>query len=1337
MVWSRFIERPVTDEYARDVLQLPNGDLVVLVRRYNPGTGDNTMELLRFSINGQDCTDLVFNVASTDDFQPFSLANVEGLPNSTATVAVGGYWRSGQQFLGIYLLQPDLSMAIPGPLLYDMFPANPEETPVPTGILQSGENLVVAGYLKKNSLDREAFLLSVRPFTQSGQVDGTLLWARRIRTNASNGTFGNGYRIYGLDKNNAGDLFVAGAAFGINDSFYRAFLLKANPDGMVQWIHLFPGNFGNESADNALAYDLDVTPEGSLLLSGYRPRPDSSDGFFWVGRADANGSLHNCDCFDPLSLQVENYQPEFSVDTSPEPTEIACDGGLAIPACHAFTPSQLFCDQYFPAPICEASFLWQPTNGCGTFAFTNQSTGPLLTYLWQFGDPLNSTSLLANPTFTYYSSGSFNVCLTITSAGCTDTYCEEITVDIQGAPAGLTCPDDAMLEVDPGACENSSFQLPEAAVVDNCPCDNLLDVSYSQGYNGPYPAGQHTFTVTAIDACGFVTCEVTVTVDDGEAPTITCPEEVTLPLGSSIDPAETGEPTATDPCGEATITYSDELVPTGDCSSRIDRTWIAADASGNADTCVQVIWLLDLTPPLVTCPDDFSVEVDPVDCVAILDQLDVVFEDDCTSPNDYEISYILTGVTNGSGLGLPIGLVEFQIGATGVEINVSTPTGVSASCTFTLTVTETVPPVITCPDVQCVVADQGTEEALVEFADPTAADNCSGVTVICNPISGSTFPLGATSVVCTASDAAGNSAVCSFTIEVFSEELSAAFVAEASSPCADTYVFTPAFLDPALNYAWNFGDGTTSVLPEPAHSFPGTGLYTVSLVLSTDSGCTAESSEVLDVVMSFNPIFFYDTECTNVAFDGLPDDPAYSWTWEVPGGPLEGPVVSASFPDFGTFEVCATVTDGACTQMVCQTIELADTEAPVLTCAGLSLATDSNVCEVKYIPDAPEAQDNCSGPGALMVEGIRDDNLALDDPWPLGVTCITWTATDEAGNSGACQQCITVADEEAPDITCPEDVTIEAETGATAAVVEFGNAEATDNCGNTSLTCSYTSGAEFPIGATEVTCTATDDAGNSISCTFMVTVLPTTDTCCVDSMGFVMNVNAGFSWAVDGSCKLTVTPKQLNGCQNVLEWNWGDGVFTEGPFAGNTEVSYTFAENGEYEVCMLVAELDEGIGAICWEATYCETLTLECGDPCALEALPIRTGYDYANGTPYGANGDTDTYWLESNGLPMATAPQIGGQPPLANSNWIVPMVASGYRDHTIEFAFCLPAGPFDCEDLVFDLGIKAWALATIRINGRPVSGPLFLSPAYGASATGFSSLLPPIVDYSARAKTS
>ena len=87
---------------------------------------------------------------------------------------------------------------------------------------------------------------------------------------------------------------------------------------------------------------------------------------------------------------------------------------------------------------------------------------------------------------------------------------------------------------------------------------------------------------------------------------------------------------------------------------------------------------------------------------------------------------------------------------------------------------ETTAPTITCPaNVTAVsaVACPPTTSTIVTYPAPIATDNCPGVTTACIPASGSIFPAGTTTVTCAATDTAGNTATCSFTVTVFNGRL--------------------------------------------------------------------------------------------------------------------------------------------------------------------------------------------------------------------------------------------------------------------------------------------------------------------------------------------------------------------------------------------------------------------------------------------------------------------------------------------------------------------------------------------------------------------------------------
>jgi hypothetical protein len=88
-----------------------------------------------------------------------------------------------------------------------------------------------------------------------------------------------------------------------------------------------------------------------------------------------------------------------------------------------------------------------------------------------------------------------------------------------------------------------------------------------------------------------------------------------------------------------------------------------------------------------------------------------------------------------------------------------------------------------------------------------------------------------------------------------------------------------------------------------------------------------------------------------------------------------------------------------------------DETDPVLTCPpDVSVLADAGSCSASAATvngGVATATDNCDT--NVTVVGVRSDSLPLGDPYPTGVTTITWTATDDCLNSTSCVQTITVA----------------------------------------------------------------------------------------------------------------------------------------------------------------------------------------------------------------------------------------------------------------------------------------------------------------------------------------
>lgn len=82
---------------------------------------------------------------------------------------------------------------------------------------------------------------------------------------------------------------------------------------------------------------------------------------------------------------------------------------------------------------------------------------------------------------------------------------------------------------------------------------------------------------------------------------------------------------------------------------------------------------------------------------------------------------------------------------------------------------DSVPPVFDPVEDIVVGNDPGVCSAIVEF-EVTASDDCVEALVVCNPASGSEFPVGETTVECTATDANNNTSVDTFTVTVEDRE---------------------------------------------------------------------------------------------------------------------------------------------------------------------------------------------------------------------------------------------------------------------------------------------------------------------------------------------------------------------------------------------------------------------------------------------------------------------------------------------------------------------------------------------------------------------------------------
>jgi hypothetical protein len=199
-------------------------------------------------------------------------------------------------------------------------------------------------------------------------------------------------------------------------------------------------------------------------------------------------------------------------------------------------------------------------------------------------------------------------------------------------------------------------------------------------------------------------------------------------------------------------------------------TIVAADSSGNADTCSFTVTVTDSEAPVIYCPQDLTVSTEANECGAYVD-FDISVMDNCSIAN---VNYS------------PISGTFFPLGSSIVSVAAQDSAGNVDSCSFLLIVEDIVPPVVSCPDNIVVWNDSGSYGAIVDF-NASASDNCALDSIIIEPSSGSQFPLGETSVKVVAVDSSENSDSCGFLVTVVLQDADSDSLPDWDDNCPLTY----------------------------------------------------------------------------------------------------------------------------------------------------------------------------------------------------------------------------------------------------------------------------------------------------------------------------------------------------------------------------------------------------------------------------------------------------------------------------------------------------------------------------------------------------------------------
>jgi gliding motility-associated-like protein len=420
--------------------------------------------------------------------------------------------------------------------------------------------------------------------------------------------------------------------------------------------------------------------------------------------------------------------------------------------------------------------------------------------------------------------------------------------------------------------------------------------------------------------------------------------------------------------------------------------------------------------------------------------------------------------------------------------------GNSTTCEQLVTVSDDEAPSIACPSDIVATTDAGDCFATVDLGTPVTADNCTVASV--SNDAPATFPIGVTTVTWTVVDAAGNSTTCEQLVTVSDNEAPSITCIDAIAVSAEIDMCS-AFVDipvPSTNdncaFATLVNDYTGTSNASGTYPVGQTEItWTATDIYGNASSCTTVVTVTDDQVPSIT--------CTaDIVVSTEPGVCGATVNYELPvftdnceGSMLvmTGGLASGEFFETGVTTITYVAIDQAGNASTCTfTVTVEDTEAPSIACVGnITVNSDLGVCGASVVFDLPVGWDNCEVHTLTLIEGLASGSV-----FPVGLTTVTFEATDLAGNATSCSFTVEVIDVEAPEVSCASDIFMSNDEGACGAEVSYSLPVATDNCAVTEVVLveGFASGDFFPVGTTTVTYAISDAAGNTSFCSFDVVI---------------------------------------------------------------------------------------------------------------------------------------------------------------------------------------------------------------------------------------------------------
>jgi len=288
--------------------------------------------------------------------------------------------------------------------------------------------------------------------------------------------------------------------------------------------------------------------------------------------------------------------------------------------------------------------------------------------------------------------------------------------------------------------------------------------------------------VETTEACATLYPQtITSNFNDNNGPALTCNDVNVPPTGANCDAVVSSYNIgAVDACGgNVSLSYS---IAEGSTFAQgtTPVTATALDQYGNSSTCTFNVNVLDNQAPTVITQNTSKKLINGNATISATDIDNGSFD----------------GNTCGGIATISVAPSSFDcndVGTNSVVLTVTDISGNISTGTATVTILDTVAPVITCTANLTVNADPGECTAIATFGQPTVTDNCAGsssVTInqIAGLTSGSRFPVGSTTNTFVVSDGSGINDTCSFDVTVTQSNPLAISIADTVKVCQGSSV---------------------------------------------------------------------------------------------------------------------------------------------------------------------------------------------------------------------------------------------------------------------------------------------------------------------------------------------------------------------------------------------------------------------------------------------------------------------------------------------------------------------------------------------------------------------